>query len=127
MLTIAIEPKKLQTSNATPDLAAVENQSYRRLALEVIYQAVNDVKSSHFPEEREDALLFLSVDGPEWLSMAGYGIQRSHWDALLNKLDGIHAQRCREERITKFSKSFVRDLRMSFNQITYAAQPIGGF
>jgi hypothetical protein len=126
MLTNTTHATQYIESSATPDLAEVENQAYRRLALQVIDQAVNDVKSSHIPEEREDALLFLSVDGPEWLSMAGYGIQRSHWDALLNKLDGIHAQRCREERITKFSKSFVRDLRMSFNQITYAAQPIGG-
>jgi hypothetical protein len=126
MLTNTTQATQYIENSATPDLAEMENQAYRRLALEVIYQAVNDVKSSHIRSEREDALNFLREDGPDWLAMAGYGIQRGHWDNLLTKLDEIHAQRCREERITKFSKSFVRDLRMSFNQITYAAQAIGG-
>jgi hypothetical protein len=126
MLTIAIEPKQLQTSNATPDLAEVKNQSYRRLALEVVYQAVNDVKISHIRSEREDALDFLHEDGPEWLSMAGYGVQPGLWVALLTKLDEIHAQRCREEQLTKFAKSLVRILRITFTKTTCAAQPIGG-
>jgi hypothetical protein len=125
MLTIAIGNQKLQTSNATPDLAAVENQAYRRLALEVVYQAVNDVKHSHIPSERLDALDFLHEDAKEWLAQAGYGVRPSEWDALLTRLGGIHRRKCREERITKFAESLIRSMRISF-QTTFAAQPIGG-
>jgi hypothetical protein len=126
MLTNTTHATQYIENSATPDLPEVKNQAYRRLALEVVYQAVNDVKASHIRSVREDALTFLREEGPEWLSMAGYGIQRGHWETLLTKLDEIHAQRCREEQLTKFAKSLVRILRITFNQTTYAAQPIGG-
>jgi hypothetical protein len=126
MLTNTTHATQRLGNNATPDLAEIENQAYRRLALEVVRQCVTDVKHSASPAERVDALDFLHEDGPEWLAMAGYGVQPSLWDALLTRLGGIHKQKCREERITKFAESLIRDLRTTLDQTTYAAQPMIG-
>jgi hypothetical protein len=125
MLTNTTHATQRLGNNATPDLAEVENQAYRRLTLEIVRQAVSDAKHNTSPAERVDALDFLYMDGPELLHLAGYGVQPSLWDALLTRLSGIHEQKCREERITKFAESLIRSMRISF-QTTFAAQPIGG-